>query len=91
MRTFLWNTFDVHRAERKLSFSRLGLQTELRGGGQRLRPCVWSFSFALAVATAQALNPGQTSYNAYGPLLWSLWGWKNKVWMNQLSSKSWTR
>lgn len=40
-----------------------------------------------SVATAQARNPGRMSYDAYGALSWSPWGWGNKVGMNQFSSK----
>lgn len=47
VRTYLWSTFDIHEAERKLAFSWIGLQAELRGHCQRLRPYVWSFIFAV--------------------------------------------
>lgn len=56
-----------------------------------LDPVCGHSALLCSVATVHALNSGQMSCKAYGTLLWSLWGWENKVWMNQLSSEALTR
>lgn len=60
----------MHRAESKLLVSWIDLQTEQRGSD----PAYGHLAFLCSVATAHALNPGPTSCNTCGTLLWTPWG-----------------
>lgn len=85
---FFWNILDMQRQKGSLHLAELFCRQNQGATVRGSDPMCGHSALLCSVATAHALNRGQTSHNACDTLLWRLWEWRNKVWVNQFSSQS---